>query len=288
MANLIKLSLVSTNGRAVSQYVVINTELIKTHVTVNTNQTLVYYNDKFGTAFGGTRLVFSNAESVVTAAEANVTGNKKITLSTLYRQDYPYGAIVPYTQTLTLNVDDIVYIYANESNSNYSDIHFRVGVKKIMVYTVAKTLDQLVELSTNAPSVLVKTIKKTIGGVGVAGCDFNFVTAANKTAQNIDLGAIIPAYARILDGVAYCNITFTGAVSLACTLGVSSAGTEISAGGAVYTAGDAVASATGVSLIGAISSSAQHVFLGATPGANWSLATAGKMTISISYIDVVS
>lgn len=45
----------------------------------------------------------------------------------------------------------------------------------------------------------VKTVKKTIGGVGVAGCDFNFATAANANEQVIDLGSIIPALARVLD-----------------------------------------------------------------------------------------
>jgi len=45
----------------------------------------------------------------------------------------------------------------------------------------------------------IKTVKKTIGGVGVADCDFNFATAANASEQNIDLGAIIPAFARVLD-----------------------------------------------------------------------------------------
>lgn len=45
----------------------------------------------------------------------------------------------------------------------------------------------------------VKTKKFTIGGVGVAGCDFNFATAANTTEQVIDLGSIIPALARVLD-----------------------------------------------------------------------------------------
>lgn len=45
----------------------------------------------------------------------------------------------------------------------------------------------------------VKTVKKTIGGVGVAGCDFNFATAANANEQVIDLGSIIPALARPLD-----------------------------------------------------------------------------------------
>ncbi len=288
MANLIKLKLVSVNGRTVSQYVAINTELIRTHKVYNTSQSLVYYNDKYGTALGGTRLVFDNTNASISAAESNITCNKKISITTLYRQEYPYGAVTPYSDTLNIGVDDIVYIYANEKNSAYSDIHFRVGVKKVMVYTVASTIDAIVEQTTNAPASLIKTVKKTIGGVGVSGCDFNFATAANQTAQNIDLGAIIPAYARIVDGVAYCNSTFTGAVSLACTVGVTSTGSEIAVSGAVYTAGNVIASATGISLIGAISSSAQHVFIGATPGANWNLATAGKMTIAITYIDTIS
>ena len=45
----------------------------------------------------------------------------------------------------------------------------------------------------------VKTKRFIIGGVGVEDCDFNFETAANVTEQVINLGAIIPALARVLD-----------------------------------------------------------------------------------------
>lgn len=45
----------------------------------------------------------------------------------------------------------------------------------------------------------VKTVKKTVGAPGVAGCDFNFTSANNITEQVINLGAIIPAFARVLD-----------------------------------------------------------------------------------------
>jgi hypothetical protein len=45
----------------------------------------------------------------------------------------------------------------------------------------------------------IKTVKKIIGGVGVAGCDFNFATAGNASEQVINLGAIIPAFARVID-----------------------------------------------------------------------------------------
>ena len=54
----------------------------------------------------------------------------------------------------------------------------------------------------------VKTVKKTIGGVGVAGCDFNFATAANVTEQVVDLGSIIPALARVLDVKTHTSAVF--------------------------------------------------------------------------------
>jgi len=44
----------------------------------------------------------------------------------------------------------------------------------------------------------LKTVKKTIGAVGVTGVDFNFATADNVTEQVIDLGAIIPAQSKLL------------------------------------------------------------------------------------------
>lgn len=49
------------------------------------------------------------------------------------------------------------------------------------------------------PCTNIKTVKKTIGAVGVTGCDFNFVTANDVVEQPIDLGAIVPAFARVLD-----------------------------------------------------------------------------------------
>lgn len=64
-------------------------------------------------------------------------------------------------------------------------------------HTIGVTATQLTH--QGIPFSNVKTKKFTIGGVGVAGCDYNFETAANVTEQVIDLGAILPAFARILD-----------------------------------------------------------------------------------------
>ena len=54
----------------------------------------------------------------------------------------------------------------------------------------------------------VKTVKKTIGAPGVADCDFNFASDDNVTEQVIDLGSIIPAFARVLDAKTVTNVMF--------------------------------------------------------------------------------
>lgn len=59
----------------------------------------------------------------------------------------------------------------------------------------------------------VKTVKKTIGGVSVQDCDFNFATADNVTEQPIDLGAIVPAFARVLDVKTITEVAFAHAVT---------------------------------------------------------------------------
>ncbi len=131
----------------------------------------------------------------------------------------------------------------------------------------------------------VQTVKKTIGGVGVAGCDFNFATAENQDEQSIDLGAIIPAHAKIFHALTITNTTFTGAVTLAADTGITSGGAELIASGGILTAGDFTEPATGALSPIAIVGTAGHVFLNATPGANWSAVTAGKVSVYITFIN---
>jgi hypothetical protein len=130
----------------------------------------------------------------------------------------------------------------------------------------------------------IMTVEKTIGGVGVAGCDFNFTTAANQTPQPIDLGAIIPAKARIVNVQTFTNSVFTGAVSLAAITGVTTGDNSLITTASIYAASAITASAVGGAPYIVPSASTTHVWLTGTPGANWSLATAGKVTVSVSYI----
>jgi hypothetical protein len=49
------------------------------------------------------------------------------------------------------------------------------------------------------PCSNVRTVKYTIGAVGVTGCDKNFVTANDAAEQVITLAGALPAFARLLD-----------------------------------------------------------------------------------------
>jgi len=59
----------------------------------------------------------------------------------------------------------------------------------------------------------LKTAKVLIGAVGVEDCDFNFATANNVTEQPIDLGAIVPAFARVIDVKTVTEAAFAAAAT---------------------------------------------------------------------------
>jgi hypothetical protein len=134
----------------------------------------------------------------------------------------------------------------------------------------------------------LKTIKLTIGGVGVAGCDFNVTSAVNTTAQPIDLGAIIPSLARVVDIFTYTNTTFTGATTLLATVGSATGGNQYITSSTVYAAGVVLAEAAAGAFITAPVAAVGHVWVGLTPGSNWNLVTAGKLSVYITYIDVTN
>lgn len=124
------------------------------------------------------------------------------------------------------------------------------------------------------------------GSVALGLADFQWTSAANTTAQNLDLGAIIPALASPLIVKLHTEATHTGGVSLAITAGNASTGSQFVATGANMTAGairqTAHADIGGVAPVVA----ASNVFIGGTPGANWSLMTAGILAVYVTYLEV--
>jgi hypothetical protein len=153
----------------------------------------------------------------------------------------------------------------------------------------AGNLDKQIEKNAQFAMHKVVTRKFTIGAVGVSGCDFNFVTAANTTAQPKDLGIVIPAFARILDVVVKTDVTFAGTsiTAFGVTGGTQTGGVELFASADLITkdAINQVAVGAGFTLI-AVTAAAKHIWIGGAPtGGNWAALTAGKMTVYVTYID---
>ena len=133
----------------------------------------------------------------------------------------------------------------------------------------------------------LKTVKVLIGGIGVTGCNFNFVTAGNQTEQKIDLGSIIPALARVMDIKIHTEVGFhSNTTTLVATVGNQSAGHEF-VGSATILALNAINSmAANHFMTVAPSAVASKVWVNATPGANWSTATLGRIAVYITYLEI--
>lgn len=134
----------------------------------------------------------------------------------------------------------------------------------------------------------VKTVKITIGAVGVAGCDKNFTAAANTNEQVIDLGAIVPALARVLDVKTRTEVAFAGTSlsALVMETGNSSSGAQFIASATIMAA-NAITAANLTTMNVAPAAAASKVYCAATPtGANWSAITAGKVAVYVTYIEV--
>jgi len=134
----------------------------------------------------------------------------------------------------------------------------------------------------------VKTRKITIGAPGVTGCDFNFASAANTTEQVIDLGSVIPALARILDVKTHTEVAFApDPTTLVMETGITSSGNELIASATIKSADAITAMANAAALNVAPIATARKIYCAATPGANWSTITAGKLSVYATYIETV-
>ena len=134
----------------------------------------------------------------------------------------------------------------------------------------------------------IYTVTKTIGAIGVAGCDFNFATAANTTQQVIDLGSIVPARARVIDVIMQTDVTWAGTsiTAFTCEAGNASSGNQFFADTDIITAGLIAQTAVGAGFtLVAVNAAATKVYIGGAPtGGNWSALLAGKATVYVTYI----
>ena len=130
----------------------------------------------------------------------------------------------------------------------------------------------------------MKTVTKTIGNVGVAGCNFNFSSAANANEQIIDLGAIIPAKSGLFNVYVITDAAWTNCGETLMKVGTTSGGEEIIESTNMEDLYDISTSL----LIGVIVSvTASNIYVSLTPTNNWNSASpVGKISVYANYISI--
>lgn len=131
-----------------------------------------------------------------------------------------------------------------------------------------------------------KTLKYTIGRVGVAGCDFNFAAAADHAEQVINLGAIIPAKAKVIDIQVVCVEAVVGVTDVTIEVGNSSSGAQFIAALSCDDLNEVVGFVLATLLIPVVVNwaAATNIYVTADPTDNtWDLMTAGKWEVYITY-----
>ena len=138
--------------------------------------------------------------------------------------------------------------------------------------------------------MVAKTKKITVGHVGDTGDDFHFTTAADHTQQNLDLGAVIPAHARVLDVTIICSEAMTaGPADITFCAGNASAGEQFFAAASCDDLNETAASAAGGASFVAASNAAQNLWLGGDiTDTTWAGQETGHWIVLLSYLDLQS
>ena len=143
-------------------------------------------------------------------------------------------------------------------------------------------------LPSTGLSSIIRTVAVTIGHPG-ASTDYTFDADDNHTAQNEDLGVIIPPYARILDVTVICTEIVAPNSNCLATLGLTSGSNDFIAEADSDTADATIGAAAGGGSFVAVSSSAQHAwFKGDPDDSTWLLMTAGEWLVTVTYLDIGS
>ncbi|KKL55982.1 hypothetical protein LCGC14_2249950, partial [marine sediment metagenome] len=146
--------------------------------------------------------------------------------------------------------------------------------------------DDIIDDTDGDIMYMVKTVVKTISANDDASADdFQFDDdAANSTAQNVDFGAILPAYAEIVSVQARCFET-VGAGTFQVTVGTASAGAELLAQTTIDAANEIDGTATGNSPKLEASTNVKNVWVQGDPSGDWTAVGNGRWAIFVTYID---
>ena len=242
---------------------------------------------------GDYRAVLNSPCSDVIIAGGSVNNAINITLgngfnfnNVLFKDDVTIGAAVT-NSTVVGCVFQTGKTLTVAGATNYASSNTLDGVIANPVFSGNIIID-----SVNDPIVSVRTIKKTIGTPGDTGVDFTWTANANADAQNLDLGAIVPAKARVIAVEIVCTETVTssgGAVDITMRAGNASAGEQF----IVSLSCDDINEVVGIinaALPAAVImnwSAATNIWIGGDPDQNWDTLTAGKWSVHVTYIQNV-
>ena len=146
--------------------------------------------------------------------------------------------------------------------------------------TIFQMLDQIDAMKTS------QTVKKTIGWDGAAGTDFVFAGDADHVAQNIDLGAIVPAKARVTGIEIVCIEAAVGVTDITFRAGNASAGEQFIASASCDDLNEVVGiiDSTKTAAVVMNWAAATNIFIGADPSdATWGDMTAGKWAVYVTF-----
>lgn len=214
---------------------------------------------------------------------------------TIGETTYTFKAARAVAGEITINADNATQVtnIVDAVTTDSTDVVATDGADDTVVITAAApgVAGNLLPFTESATGIAVDgtgTLGGTTAGVDpVAGCDFNFVQAANTTEQVINLGAIVPAFSRIIDVFTVTNSAFTGATTMGIEVGTSSGGNELIATANVIAA-NAINQIDHSTTYPTISASATNIYVSGTPGENWDNVTSGKLSIYITFNNVAN
>jgi hypothetical protein len=196
-------------------------------------------------------------------------------------------------RTATFDTERILNSYANTNTCDGTTIveyaeSASAFSNNTRIYGVTETTSYIAAGGQTSANTTF-TVKKKIGWSGATGMDFLLPATVDTAVAQIDLGAIVPAFAKVVDVqvITKTGSVFSGgATTLTAGIGNVTGGAQFLATGTTIYAINAIVAST---LVPARNASASHVWLTAvTPGANWSTQTAGEYDVYVTYIDASS
>jgi parallel beta-helix repeat protein len=175
--------------------------------------------------------------------------------------------------------------YGNYIRGNWADVNMSLTATGIIFennYGYLTGGDIVVGKGQSTGMVVTKRL--VLGAPAVASCDFNFASVADQLQQNINLGNIVPAKARVLQVEIVC-VAAINVGDILMSAGNVSAGVQFITAGSV----NALNEVRGVDLAATVMpvmnyAAASNIWIGGDPDNNWNTINTGKWNIFVTYI----